>query len=305
MAAGLVAGSALRQLSRSQGCSKTAATKISGRLGRHMVLFQELALNEIQFINEPVVLDHFESFAYSQNDPVGLATAVGKDSWFGFTFDPAPHNRSGRMSPAQKQDLKARGRPPVPPGQYVQSTQRVLDLLATKVPEESQLKLVTDDHPAYRQALKTHEAAHRFEHLVFANPERGPKGAVRSEEAVKRDRAMFVGDLLHMLIRHSCAHHRRETIAFGRRIDALVARGVLMLVWRNFVKGRSERNPHQPTPAMALDVTSCQWSWSQVLSRRLFPGRMQVSAPSMKIYRGQWGNPALGFTAEHKLANAF
>lgn len=305
IAAGLVAGSGLRQLSRSLGCSKTAATKISRRLGRHMGLFHERALGEIQIINEPVVLDHFETFVYSQNDPVGVATAVGQDSGFVYTFDPAPHNRSGRMSPEQKRALKDRSQPPVPPGQYVQSTQRVLDVLAPKVPPGERLQLVSDDHPAYRQALKTHGEAHRFEHLVFANPERGPKGSVRSEEAVKRDRAMFVCDKLHLLIRHSCAHHRRETIAFSRRIDAMIARGFGMLVWRNFVKDRSERKPDRTTPAMALGLTPCQWSWSQVLSRRLFPGRMPVSEPSMKIYRGQWGNPALGFTAEHALVNAF
>ena len=66
---------------------------------------------------------------------------------------------------------------------------------------------------------------------------------------------MFPCDSWHALLRHTCAHHRRETIAFGRRLNALVERLYLTTVWRNFLKGRSERKPDRSTPAMKLGLT--------------------------------------------------
>jgi hypothetical protein len=41
---------------------------------------------------------------------------------------------------------------------------------------------------------------------------------------MRRDRALYPVDQLHALIRHSQAHHRRETIAFGRRVNAVLER---------------------------------------------------------------------------------
>lgn len=305
IAAGLNAGSAHRQLGRTLGCAPSTVTRTAARLGRHALLLQSLALSEIPQIHEPVVLDHFETFAYSQYDPVGVATAVGSDSWFSYLLEPAPHNRSGRMSPAQKQVLQERDVPPVPPGQVVRSTERALDLLATKVPPGQRLALISDEHPAYASAMSTHDQAQRFEHRVFANPKRGPKGSKRSQKAVIRDRALFPVDLFHGLWRHSCAHHRRETIAFCRRVNALMERGLLLVVWRNFVKGRSERKPDRTTPAMRLGVTDGPWSWSQVLGQRLFPSRIAVPGGWMEVYRREWVTPALPVNTPHRLVNAF
>jgi hypothetical protein len=58
---------------------------------------------------------------------------------------------------------------------------------------------------------------------------------------------MFAVDVLHGLWRHSSANHRRETIAFARRANAIMERGYLFAVWRNFVKARTERHPEQGT----------------------------------------------------------
>ena len=51
---------------------------------------------------------------------------------------------------------------------------------------------------------------------------------------------MFPVDQLHQLLRHSCADHKRETIAFGRRLESIgwVALN-LLAVWKNFIKARS------------------------------------------------------------------
>jgi transposase-like protein len=305
IAAGLLAGSAHRQLGRSLGCAPSTVTRRSARLGRHSLLLLSLALEALPVVSEPVVVDHFESFAFSQDHPFGLATLVGQRSWFLFGLDPAPHRRGGRRTPAQRRRWRERGwRAPVRGG-YVRSFRRVLDFLGNRAPRGGALTLITDGHPAYRQALAGHHSRERFHHRAYPNPPRGPMGAPRSREARVRDVELFASDLLHSLIRHSCAHHRRETIAFGRRLNALLERAALLAVWRNFVKRRSERRRGVATPAMLLGLARDAWNWPRVMARRLFPSRVRVPEPWMKTYRREWVVPGIGTTRPHLLTRAF
>jgi hypothetical protein len=116
---------------------------------------------------------------------------------------------------------------------------------------------------------------------------------------------MFPADLLHALLRHSLAHHRRETIAFGRRLNALLERLFLAAVWRNFVKRRSERRPDKVTPAMSVGLTLEPWTWSRALSRRLFPNRESLTPLERKLYRRRWRTPVLPHNNLHTLNHAF
>jgi hypothetical protein len=111
--------------------------------------------------------------------------------------------------------------------------------------------------------------------------------------------------MLHGLVRHTCANHRRETIAFGRRLNAVLERYFLTAVWRNFVKGRSERKPDRNTPAMALGLTTEPWSWSRVLAQRLFVKRIRPPEALMTLYRRDWITPAVGKNQRHSLVNAY
>jgi hypothetical protein len=116
---------------------------------------------------------------------------------------------------------------------------------------------------------------------------------------------MFPVDLLHKLIRHSLAHHRRETIAFGRRLNALLERGFLMAIWRNFVKARTERTSDPTTPGMFIGLTTVPWDWDRVLSRRIFHQQVQVPETWMTIYRRKLVTSAIGVNRTHRLINAF
>ena len=103
VAAGLQAGSAHRQIARSLGCAPSTVTRLSARLGRHALLLQARALRHLAGrIQEPIVLDHFETFEFTQDFPCGIATPVGSQSWFVSGLDPAPHARAGTRSPAQR-----------------------------------------------------------------------------------------------------------------------------------------------------------------------------------------------------------
>ena len=116
---------------------------------------------------------------------------------------------------------------------------------------------------------------------------------------------MFPVDALHALWRHTQAHHRRETIAFARRINAAVERGFLMAVWRNFVKWRSERKPDRRTPAMLKGLANEPWSWDRVLAQRLFPERVRVPEAWKKVYGRDWDTDESGPMTRHRLVNAF
>ncbi len=139
----------------------------------------------------------------------------------------------------------------------------------------------------------------------YANPDRGPKGSPRSREAMERDTAMFPVDLLHKIVRHTLAHHRRETIAFARRINAAMERLFVTAVWRNFVKKRTERKVCASTPAMVLGLTDSRWNWKRVLSRRLFYDRITLPGSWPQLYCREWTTPLLASNARHRLLRAF
>ena len=239
---------------------------------------------------------HFETFVFSQDDRLAIGTPVGRRSWFVYGLDPAPHRRAGRRSARRA----SRRRPlPAPVEQsFIRSTRRVLGVLERLAPRG--FRLISDDHPAYRSAVASHR---RIEHEIHANPPRGKD--VDPGPASERDRRMFPVDQLHKLVRHSQAHHRRETIAFGRRSNAVLERIALIVVWRNFVKRVSERRNDPETPAMRSGVAARVWSWGDVLARRRFPGRVRLPEGWGKIYRRGWITPAAGRNCAHGLRQAF
>ena len=305
VAAGLQAGSAHRQIARSLGCAPSTVTRLSARLGRHALLLLARSLRHLEgSLEEPIVLDHFETFEFTQDFPFGIATPVGSESWFVYGLDPAPHARSGTRSPAQQARLARRPARPLRGG-YETSSARIIELLLPLKPAGRPVEIIGDGHPAYDHAVQHLGPAADLRLHRFPNPPRGPKGAPRSAEAVARDRAMFPVDALHALLRHSAAHHRRETIAFGRRLNALMERLFLTAVWRNFVKCRSERKPDPTTPAMRLGLAAERWSWRRVLARRLFPGRERLSPTWRDLYNRNWTTPVLPTNTHHHLHQAY
>src|SRR6476660_9951377 len=134
VAAGLVAGSAHRQLARNLGCAPSTVTRLSARLGRHALLLMARALEYLRGgLTEPVVLDHFETFEFTQDLPFGVATPVGRESWFVYGLDPAPHARTGARSAEQEE---RRTRRPARPrhGGYQESSTRTVRLLLSLCP---------------------------------------------------------------------------------------------------------------------------------------------------------------------------
>jgi len=298
VAAGLLAGSAHRQLARSLGCAPSTITRLAPRIGRHSLLLQRRLELEAAEIREPVVLDDFVSFVGAQFYQLAVPTAVGQSSAFVYRLDHALHLRGGRLNPHQRRRrdalLRRHGRPSA--GARTRAVVRVLRALLA---QSRTLRLVSDGCPLYDRALQQLQAQRRVEHRRFPNPPRGPKGAPRSPAARERDLQMFEVDQLHRLVRHSLAHHRRETIAFSRSVNGLVERLHLLAVWRNLVKRRSERRPHRATPAATLGLTTGRWSWAQVFAQRLFVGHLPLTDDDQQIYRRQTPTPMLHVQRPH------
>ena len=305
VAAGLVAGSALRQIARSLECAPNTVARISAHLGRHAMLLHARALDRLRGrLEEPVVFDHFETFEFTQDYPFGVGTAVGAESWFIYGLDPAPHRRAGSRSPVQQRRLRSRPKRALRGGLEA-STRRILDGLCELQVPDRPLQLRFDAHPSYKRAVGGHRQRHRLLTSTYANPVRGPKGSPRSKQAIERDRAMFPVDLLHSILRHSLAHHRRETIAFTRRINAAMERLALTALWRNFIKKRSERRASAPSPAVELGLAETRWSWKRAFSRRLFYDRCTLREPWPQLYRREWTTPALPANAGHDRVRSF
>jgi hypothetical protein len=98
---------------------------------------------------------------------------------------------------------------------------------------------------------------------------------VSSRAARTPQNPLFAVNLLDLLIRHSGANHKRETIAFSKRRASAAERMAVLLVWRNWMKSISERHPGT-TPAMRLGLLSRPLSADDILVRRHFPSRIPL-----------------------------
>src|SRR6185369_10164613 len=87
-----------------------------------------------------------------------------------------------------------------------------------------------------------------------------------------------------LLMRHSGANHKRETIAFSKRRQAALERAAIFQTWRNFMKRTSERRRKSPTPAQLLGLASRALGLDDVLARRLFPSRIPLPPTLAEVY---------------------
>lgn len=254
----LVACSAFRQIAREYRVSHSTIRTLSDHLGRHCLLFHE-RLRPRTSPPEPLVLDGFRTFEHSQYWPMDLNLVVGP-SLFVYGFNDVELRRSGTMRPAQrvKRALleKRYGRPD--PGA---TRKRVEELLRRVIPPGGVAELRSDKHRAYARAIRKL----RDRTILHAR--------TSSRAARTTSNPLFPVNLSDMLIRHSSANHKRETIAFSKRRQSALYRLAVWVVWRNYVKGRSENRRLGP-PAEGLGLIREALTARGILRRRLFPERV-------------------------------
>ena len=281
IAALIAEGPALRQIARFLGTSHTTVARHVARLGRHCLLFHRQQLAD-RLIHEPLVVDGFESFEYSQFFPFHANLAVGADSWFLYHFTDSPLRRKGRMTKGQRHkraQLEERfGRPD--PKAVERGMAELLRPLLNMLPK-GRLELHSDDHQAYRRALG------RLRREVVDCPE--IHHCITSSKARRtQSNPLFPVNLADLLLRHGSANHRRETIAFSKARQAALERLAIFTVWRNYIKKRREKASWPvETAGMRAGVIDRGLSWGRVLRRRLFPRGVDLPKVWKGYYRRQ------------------
>jgi hypothetical protein len=285
----LLGCSGFRQIAREFAVSPQTVLGLSARLGRHCLL-THLALAPKGPIPEPTALDSFEGFEFSQYYPTRFHLLAGRRSHFFYGFTDSEIRRSGRMTPAQRRRRAALerrlGRPDP------RSTEReVAALLEIVAPDPQHLELHTDQHTDYPRAVA------RVAHLDVAHH------TISSRAARTARNPLFEVNLLDLLLRHSGAHHKRETIAFSKRRQSAIERLWVFLVWRNYMKSFSERR-RDASPAMRLGLLDHRLSAAKLLARRHFPSHAALPERWARYYWRQVPTRALPRLATHRLRYA-
>ena len=280
-------GTGLRQAARCLGVSHATIGRHVARLGRHCMLFHLKRTEGLQ-IQEPVAIDGFESFEYSQFFPFHLNVAAGRGSWFLYDFTDSPLRRKGRMTEDQKverEDIEGRlGRPD--PKAVERGMAELVRSLCRHTAVGGRLSLVSDEHKAYPRAI---QRVRQDENVSVEITHR----TLSSKERRTSSNPLFAVNLTDLLLRHCHANHRRETIASSKRRMGAIARAHVFQVWRNFIKRRRE-NGDETTAAMYIGLITTRLGWSEVLRRRLFPDRQELEGWRRTYYEYRVSTQELG-----------
>ncbi len=286
----LLACSGFRQIAREARCAPTTAMRQAARLGRHalLTLWQHRPRGPLR---EPLVIDGFESFEYSQYHPLHLNLAIGAQSHYAYGFTASELRRKGRMRLAQKRRrawLEARYGRPDP--RAIERGMAVL--LQMVVPEPQELVVRSDEHDDYPRALRR-LAGHRVTHERTS-----------SREARTAGNPLFPVNRIDLLLRHNGANHKRETIAFSKRRQSAVERAALLLLWQNFAKRFSERHGGA-TPAMRLGLAERPIPLGELFAERRFPDRVRLPEEWLRYYRRELVTRRIPNGCRHALKLAF
>jgi transposase-like protein len=257
----ILSGTGLRQLARFRACSPSTVMHHVARLGRHCLLAHQY-LRPKHAPRAVTVVDGFESFEYSQYFPLHVNIAVDARAHFIYAFTDAPLRRKGRTTARQKRkraQLEAQHGRPDPKA----IEKAVAELVRLFAPEGSDVTIHSDEHPAYRRAFRrvsAVEITHRTTHSKAARTAGNP---------------LFPVNRVDLWTRHNGANHKRETIAYSKRRQAVMERFAILAVWLNYMKSFSEKK-RDASPGERLGVTHQRLDVPKLLSRRLFPSQIRL-----------------------------
>ncbi len=278
-----------RQIARDLGIDPATVNRKLERMGRHCLLFFHKIMKTAAQAKK-IVFDGFETFELSQFFPFHHNVAVEKDTDLVLFFNDSELRRKGRMTEKQKQrraELEQKfGRPD--PRAIEKATR---ELLSVVIGDEGPIEVFTDDHHQYRRPIKSY--GKQIKHSVTS-----------SKDHRDRHNPLWEVNLFDLLLRHSSANHKRETIAWSKRRQSSTDRLAIFAVWRNFVKGRSEKVRRSPTPAMVKGLLDRRLTMKDIFSERLFPGHFELPASWDRYYRRLVSTRALERERRHTLKYA-
>lgn len=230
-------------------------------------------------LKESVAFDGLENFAYSQYDPNNLNHAVGRESYYVYDFNLSIMNRKGSVSPRQeriKRQLEEEF------GKYdtraiQKDSKRVFERLLAK--SEGELQLHSDNHYAYRRAIKSMSDKNRINHLITP--------AKLTRNFCNR---LFAINHTDMLTRHLLGTFKRETIAFAKHAVGMMESFVLFATQKNYMKPRftkkHKRDPmaHIESPAMKLGLRSKIQSFREFYKMRISVHHVKLNADWQDLF---------------------
>jgi transposase-like protein len=278
-----------RQMARALVCSPTTISHQIARLGRHCLLTQARELTRVDVLDE-IAIDGFETFEWSQYFPFHHNVAVHVGSGYLLGHTDSPLRRKGRMRNRQKarraQLEQVFGK--ASPRAVEDGVRDLLDSIITTRPAPI---IRSDDHRAYPRAIRAigRNVVHRITSSKRRRDQRNPLWEV---------------NLLDLMIRHSTAAHKRETIAWVKRRQASIEKLTIFQVWRNYMKKRWEKGTRE-TPAMLLGLATRPWRVKDLLSERCFFEKTVLSELWETYYRRDVKTAPLAVNRRHQLGYAF
>ena len=279
-----------RQIARDLNISPAAVDKHVERLGRHCLLFHQRMMQGAEPPTQ-IVVDGFESFEYSQYFTIHHHVAVEKANDFFIYFTDSPLRRKGRMTEHQKKrraELEEEIGRPDPKA----IEKDMAELIEVALGSTTVATVFSDDHPAYRRSIR------RLKQVIKQEVTPG-------SDHRDKNNSLWEVNLLDQLIRHSSSNHKRETIAWSKRRQASAERLAIFLVWRNYMKGRSEKDRGSPTPAMVKGLTDRPLEVEDILSERIFRTNMELPPRWAEYYDRQVETRALEVNRRHELSYAY
>jgi transposase-like protein len=282
----LLACSGYRQIAREAGCNPTTVMGQAARLGRHALLYLHHH-RPPGAVGEPLVIDGFESFEFSQYHPVHLNLVVGSRSHYLYAFTESELRRKGRMKPRQKrrrQWLEMHYGRPDP--RAIETG--MAEALRLAVPRPQSLEVRSDEHDDYPRAMR------RLRGWSFVHRRTSSRAARTARNP------LFAVNRMDLLLRHNGANHKRETIAFSKCRQSMVERAAVLFLWLNFGKQFSERHGGG-TPAMRLGLRDRPVPVRDLLKQRLFPARVGLPTEWARYYWREVPTRRISNPRKHRL----
>jgi transposase-like protein len=232
----LASCSSVRALGRA---FRVAGKSIQNRMGRaaRQVLAFESRLASTRKPMEDLVADGFESFCVSQYFPNNIHLLVGAKSQFVYECDHVTLRRKGKMTDVQKMRRARLDK------LYRPNTRAIFDSFARigtvclgvlSDRASPDLTLWTDEKRDYPRALKSLPCI-----AAMQDEGRLLHRTISSRAARTLANPLFPVNYLDREIRKDLHEHVRETVCFGRNVNAQMERMTLYLFYHNF------RKPHR------------------------------------------------------------
>jgi hypothetical protein len=262
----LASCSSLRAMGRAL---RVASKSVSNRIGRaaRQALALESRLSTTRRPSEDLAADGFESFCVSQFFPNNIHLLVGCRSQFVYEADYVSLRRKGAMTAEQKRtrtrlDLWFR-----PPPQAVENSfHRIANACLGLLSDEFRpcLCLWTDEKRDYPRAI-----AHSSCVSALRDQGRLVHRTISSRAARTLSNPLFPVNYLDREIRKDLHEHVRETVCFGRNVNAQMERMTVYLFYHNYCKRhRTQNDARSHAEVAGYDREHIEEELSEIWKRR-------------------------------------